>query len=168
MENSKAVGNFPEGRSKPERLHSRQLSERSGRNWIPSREKINTEKMKFYDLRQVKQMNIQIFGTKKCNDTKKAERFFKERGIKYQFIDMKEKGMSKGEFTSVAQANGGLENMINWDGKDQEILALIKYIADEDKLEKVLENPQVIKTPVVRNGKQSTLGYQPDVWKGWN
>ena len=57
-------------------------------------------------------MNIQIFGTKKCNDTKKAERFFKERGIKYQFIDMKEKGMSKGEFTSVAQANGGLENLL--------------------------------------------------------
>ena len=127
----------------------------------------NTEKMKLYDLRQVKQMNIQIFGTKKCNDTKKAERFFKERGIKYQFIDMKEKGMSKGEFTSVAQANGGLENMINWEEKDQDTLALIKYIADEDKLEKVLENPQVIKTPVVRNGKQSTLGYQPDVWKGW-
>ena len=57
-------------------------------------------------------MNIQIFGAKKCNDTKKAERFFKERGIKYQFIDMKEKGMSKGEFTSVAQANGGLENLL--------------------------------------------------------
>jgi len=113
-------------------------------------------------------MNIQIFGTKKCNDTKKAERFFKERGIKYQFIDMKEKGMSKGEFNSVAQANGGLENMVNWDGKDKDLLALIKYIADEDKLEKVLENPQVIKTPVVRNGKQSTLGYQPDIWKGWN
>ena len=47
-------------------------------------------------------MNIQIFGTKKCNDTKKAERFFKERGIRYQFVDMKEKGMSKGEFNSVA------------------------------------------------------------------
>ena len=130
-------------------------------------------------------MNIQIFGTKKCNDTKKAERFFKgergpgdlgieptgaerRRGIKYQFIDMKEKGMSKGEFNSVAQVNGGLENMINWDGKDQDLLALIKYIAEEDKLQKVLDNPQVIKTPVVRNGKQSTLGYQPDVWKGWN
>ena len=109
-------------------------------------------------------MNIQIFGTKKCNDTKKAERFFKERGIKYQFIDMKEKGMSKGEFNSVAQVNGGLENMVNWDGKDKDLLALIKYIADEGarspvdfgsapteaerrKLEKVLENPQVIKTP---------------------
>ena len=113
-------------------------------------------------------MNIQILGTKKCNDTKKAERFFKERGIRYQFIDMKEKGMSKGEFTSVAQANGGLENMINWECKDKDMLALIKYIANEDKLEKVLENPQVIKTPVVRNGKQSTLGYLPDVWKKWN
>ena len=87
-------------------------------------------------------MNIQIFGTKKCNNTKKAERFFKERGIKFQFIDMKEKGMSKGEFNSVAQVNGGLENMINWEGKDKDLLALIKYIADEDKLEKVLENPQ--------------------------
>ena len=102
-------------------------------------------------------MNIQIFGTKKCNDTKKAERFFKERGIKYQFVDMKEKGMSKGEFNSVAQANGGLENMINWDGKDK----------DQDKLQKVMENPSVIKTPVVRNGKLSTLGYQPEIWKKW-
>ena len=113
-------------------------------------------------------MNIQIFGTKKSFDSKKAERFFKERGIKYQFVDMKEKGLSKGEFNSVAQANGGLDHMINWEGKDQNLLALIKYIANEDKLEKVLENPQVIKTPVVRNGKQSTLGYQPDVWKKWN
>ncbi|MBE5860818.1 MAG: ArsC family transcriptional regulator [Butyrivibrio sp.] len=112
-------------------------------------------------------MNIQIFGTKKCNDTKKAERFFKERGIKYQFIDMKEKGMSKGEMTSVASANGGIMNMINSDAKDKDAVALIQYIADEDKLEKLLENQQIIKTPVVRNGKQSTLGYQPDVWKNW-
>ena len=61
----------------------------------------------------------------------------------------------------------GLQVMINWEGKDKDLLALIKYIAEEDKLEKVLENPQVIKTPVVRNGKQSTLGYQPDIWKAW-
>ena len=73
-------------------------------------------------------MNIQIFGTKKCNDTKKAERFFKERGIKFQFIDMKEKGMSKGEFNSVAQANGGLENMINWESKDKDPLVLISTL----------------------------------------
>ncbi len=112
-------------------------------------------------------MNIQIFGTKKCNDTKKAERYFKERGIKFQFIDMKEKGMSKGEFNSVATANGGMEAMVNWNGKDQDTLALIKYLAKEDQLEKILENPMVIKTPVVRNGKKSTLGYCPEVWKTW-
>lgn len=112
-------------------------------------------------------MNIQIFGTKKCNETKKAERFFKERGIKFQFIDMKEKGMSKGEFTSVAQANGGIENLINTDCKDKDTLALITYIAAEDKLDKILENQQVIKTPIVRNGKQSTVGYAPEVWKSW-
>ena len=112
-------------------------------------------------------MNIQIFGTKKCNDTKKAERFFKERGIKYQFIDMKEKGMSKGEFTSVASANGGIEGMVDWDGKEQDTVTLIKYLSEEDKLEKILENPLVIKTPVVRNGKLSTVGYKPEIWKQW-
>lgn len=112
-------------------------------------------------------LNIQIFGTKKCNDTKKAERYFKERGIKYQFIDMKEKGMSKGEFHSVAQANGGVENMIDSKSRDEDTLALLKYTAAEDKTEKILENPHIIKTPVVRNGKQSTLGYQPEVWKEW-
>ena len=113
-------------------------------------------------------MNIQIFGTKKCNDTKKAERFFKERGIKYQFIDMMEKGMSKGEFQSVMQANGGIDNMLNPNAKDKDTLSLIKYIAEEDKIDKILENQQVLKTPIVRNGKQSTLGYQPDVGKKWD
>ncbi len=120
------------------------------------------------EWKRIDDMNIQIFGTKKCADTRKAERFFKERGIKYQFVDMKEKGMSKGEFLSVAQVNGGMDQMINWEGKDKDTLALLKYIAEEDKLEKILANPQVIKTPVVRNGKKSTLGYQPDVWKGWD
>ena len=110
-------------------------------------------------------MAIQIFGTKKCKDTQKAERFFKERNIKYQFIDMKEKGMSKGEFTSVAQAVGGLDNVLNPDCKDKDALALIKYIADEDKVEKILENQQVIKTPVVRCGKSATVGYNPEKWK---
>ncbi len=110
---------------------------------------------------------IQIFGTKKCNDTKKAERFFKERRINYQFIDMKEKGMSKGEFNSAASAVGGIENMINPDCKDKDTLALIKYIADEDKVGKILENQHVIRTPVVRNGKMATVGYCPDAWKDW-
>ena len=75
--------------------------------------------------------------------------------------------MSKGKFMSVAQVNGGIENMVDWEAKDRDTLALIKYIADEDRIEKILENPAVIKTPVVRNGKQSTLGYKPEIWKEW-
>ena len=113
-------------------------------------------------------MNIQIFGTKKSSDTRKAERFFKERGIRFQSVDLKEKGLSKGEFQSVMQAVGGLEAMIDPDCKDKDLLALIKYIAPEDKAQKVLENPSVLKQPVVRNGRQATVGYQPDIWKTWS
>ena len=113
-------------------------------------------------------MNIQIFGTKKCNDTKKAQRFFKERGIKFQFIDMKEKGMSKGELRSVCQAVGGIDNLLDEKTKDQDALALVKYISADEKEDKILENQQILKTPVVRNGKQATVGYQSDVWKNWN
>ena len=112
-------------------------------------------------------MNIQVFGTKKCNDTKKAQRFFKERGIKFQFIDMDEKDISKGELRSVSQAVGGLEALINEGSKDQDALGLVKYIAKEDQEEMLLKNQQVIKTPIVRNGKMATVGYQPDVWKKW-
>ena len=112
-------------------------------------------------------MNIQIFGTKKCNDTKKAERFFKERGVKYQFVDMKEKGLSKGELSAVAQANGGLDGLLDPDCKDKQALAMIKYLVPEQRLEKVLENQTVLKQPIVRNGKLATVGYAPDVWKSW-
>lgn len=113
-------------------------------------------------------MNIQVFGTKKCNETKKAQRFFKERGIKFQFIDMAEKEISKGEFRSVCQAVGGIDAMINTNCKDKDALALVQYISDSEKEEKLLSNQQVIKTPIVRNGKQATVGYQPDVWKIWS
>lgn len=112
-------------------------------------------------------MNIQVYGTKKCNETKKAQRFFKERGIKFQFIDQSEKELSKGEFRSVCQAVGGINVMVNENCKDKDALALIQYIAGDEKEEKLLTNQQVIKTPVVRNGKLATVGYQPDVWKKW-
>ncbi|MGI6559769.1 MAG: arsenate reductase family protein [Saccharofermentanales bacterium] len=110
-------------------------------------------------------MNIQIFGTKKCFDTQKAIRYFKERRIKFQYVDMIEKGLSKGEFNSVKQAVGGLDNLIDQNCKDQNALSLISYMVDKD--EKVLENQQVIKTPIVRNGRQATVGYQPEVWESW-
>ena len=112
-------------------------------------------------------MNIQIFGAKKSADSRKAERYFKERGIKFQFVDMKEKGLSKGEFNSVKQAVGGLDKMIDEAAKDQDMLALVRYISDEDKEEKVLENQQILLLPIVRNGRQATVGYKPEVWKTW-
>ena len=113
-------------------------------------------------------MNIQIFGTNKCFDSKKAMRYFLERGIKYQFIDMNEKGLSKGEYNSIKQAVGSLDAMLNEKTKDQSTLTLIKYLSDEDKDEKILENQKVLKTPIVRNGKQATVGYCPDIWRNWN
>lgn len=112
-------------------------------------------------------MNIQIFGTKKCNDTKKAQRYFKERGIPFQFIDMSEKQISKGEFRSVCQAVGGMSAVLDENCKDQDMLAIIKYISEEQREEKILENQRVLKTPIVRNAKQATVGYAPDVWKKW-
>ncbi len=104
-------------------------------------------------------MNIQIFARKKCFDSKKAERWFKERRIKFQLIDIDRFGMSRGELTSVKNAVG--------------LAALsdapeISYLAYEaDKLEKLLEWPELIKTPVVRNGKQATVGYCPEIWSKW-
>lgn len=112
-------------------------------------------------------MNIQIFGRTKCFDTKKAQRYFKERNVKFQFIDLKEKSMSKGEFQSVKQAVGGYEAMLDRECRDQDTLALVTYLAREDQEEKVFENQQLLKTPIVRNGKMAAVGYAPEVWKGW-
>lgn len=109
-------------------------------------------------------MNIQIFGKPKCFDTKKAQRYFKERRIKFQDIDMVRYGMSKGEFKSVL-SSVGFENMVDPKAKDAEILSYLAY--EEDKIEKLFENQQWIKTPVVRNGKNATVGYCPDIWKNW-
>lgn len=112
-------------------------------------------------------MNIQIFGTAKCFDTKKAQRYFKERGVKFQFIDLKQKGMSRGELSAVIRAVGGIDRLVDKECKDQEALALITYINEDAKIDTLLENQQVIKTPVVRNGNKATLGYVPEVWKTW-
>ncbi len=109
-------------------------------------------------------MNIQIFGRNKCFDTKKAQRWFKERRVKFQYIDIDRFGMSRGELSSVKNAVG-LAALI--EEKDQDY-PLLQYLATDDaRFEKLLEDPYLINTPVVRNGKQATVGYQPDIWKTW-
>ena len=110
---------------------------------------------------------IQIFGVAKSFDTKKAERYFKERRIKFQSIDLLSKGMSKGEFNSVSAAVGGYEKLIDTSSKAYKDSTLQYLAYEDDKIEKLLENPAMFKTPIVRNGRQATVGYCPDVWKTW-
>ena len=112
-------------------------------------------------------MNIQIFGKSKCFDTKKAERWFKERRIKYQSVDLLRYGMSGGEFDSVLRAVGGIDRLIDWEQKAPEI-DLMRYMDDKTaKEDKVFDNPKLMKTPVVRNGKQATVGSCPELWETW-
>ena len=112
-------------------------------------------------------MNIQIFGANKCFDTKKAERWFKERRIKYQSIDLVRYGMSGGEFDSVLRAVGGIDRLIDWDKKAPEIDLMRDMDDSRAKEDKVFDNPKLMKTPVVRNGKQATVGYCPEIWGKW-
>ena len=109
-------------------------------------------------------MNIQIFGKSKCFDTKKAERWFKERRIRFQSIDLGKYGISPGELKSVLNAVG-LEALVDPKHPDAALLAYLAY--DADKVEKLLDNPRLLKTPIVRNGRQATVGYCPEVWLGW-
>ena len=109
-------------------------------------------------------MNIQIFGKAKCFETKKAERYFKERRVRFQEIDLLRYGMSRGEFSSVRNAVG-LDAMLDEKAKGAELVRYLAY--DEDKEEKLLENPGLLKTPIVRNGKKATVGYCPEIWKAW-
>lgn len=112
-------------------------------------------------------MNIQIFGRSKSFDTKKAERWFKERRIKYQSVDVARFGMSPGELKSVRQALGSWDALLDPDSKEQDAV-LFSYLAGEEaKLEKFLENPKILRAPIVRNGKQATVGYCPEVWEKW-
>ena len=112
-------------------------------------------------------MNIQIFGTSKCFDTKKAERWFSERRIKVQRIDLVKYGMSPGEFDSVLRAVGGVDTLVNWKKKSPAI-DLMRYMESaRDKEDKLFDDPKLLKTPIVRNGKAATVGYHPEIWETW-
>ena len=112
-------------------------------------------------------MNIQIFGSGKCFDTKKAERYFQERRIAFQRIDLPRYGMSGGEFDSVLRAVGGVDQLIDWNSKHPDV-TLMKYMGHpQAKADKVFQNPKLMKTPIVRNGRQATVGYCPEIWSSW-
>jgi arsenate reductase len=111
-------------------------------------------------------MNIQIYARSKCFDSKKAERYFKERKIKFQSIDIDRYGLSRGELASV-KAAVGIDALLDKAGKEYERLNL-KYISTGQTMEEMLfNNPKLFVSPIVRNGKQATIGYQPEIWKDW-
>jgi arsenate reductase (glutaredoxin) len=109
-------------------------------------------------------MGIQIFGTRKCQETRKAERFFRERGVAFQAIDLAEKGISRGELAAVTAAVGA-DALIDTEGKrfKDSGLAWQEY----DPVEAVMSDPLLLKTPVVRDGRRAVLGCAPDVWAAW-
>jgi arsenate reductase-like glutaredoxin family protein len=109
-------------------------------------------------------MSIQVFGTKKSHDTRKAEMFFKERKIPFQSVDLTEKGMSRGELESVARAVGP-DTLLDREGKEYEKHGLKHMVFDV--LELLEREPLLLKQPVVRDGKRATVGYRPEEWKNW-
>lgn len=112
-------------------------------------------------------MNIQIFGRAKCFETKKALRYFKERRIPVQYIDLKQKPMSKGEYRAIKAAAGGWKNLVDETAKGYQD-SYVPYLAyEEDIDEKILEHQELLKTPIVRNGQQATVGVAPGIWKQW-
>lgn len=110
-------------------------------------------------------MNIQIFGRRDCADTRKAERWFKERRIPFQFIDLKAKGFSPRELESVARPIG-LENLLDRDGKRFKEKGLA-FMSPSRATQVLLDDPLLARTPVVRNGAQAALGFRPEVWETW-
>ena len=110
-------------------------------------------------------MNIQIFGARKSFDTKKAERWFKERRIRYQYIDLDSKGLSPGEYRSV-RAAVGYDALVDRDSPDYRELGL-DYLLPQAAEEKLLACPELFAAPIVRNGRQATVGYRPEVWQTW-
>ena len=113
-------------------------------------------------------MNFQIFGKSKCFYTKNAQSWLKERRIPFQMIDLPRYGMSGREFESVLRAVGGVEALADWSGRDPE-LDLLRYLEREsDRADHLFERMDLVRTPVVRNGKQATVGYCPEIWAQWN
>ena len=111
---------------------------------------------------------VQIFGTRKCAETRKAERFFRERGVKVQAIDLAAKAMSPGELRSVAARVGGPERLMDREGK-RYLERGLKYAAPTGpRIEQMLaDDPLLLRTPIVRHGSDATVGHQPDVWQAW-
>ena len=109
-------------------------------------------------------MNIRIIGTKKCKETQKAERYFKDRRIPFHFRDLTEKELIKGEFENISQIIP-MDDLIDRESKRFKDRGMQFMVFDIE--EELLADPLLLKTPIVRNQRFVTVGYKPDVWKEW-
>ena len=113
-------------------------------------------------------LTVQIFGTKKCQDTRKAERFFKERGVAVHSVDLAQKGMSAGELRNVAARVGGMEALIDRAGKRYVDKGLKFAAPTGPRIEQILvDDPLLLRTPIVRAGGRATVGYAVETWTVW-
>ena len=110
-------------------------------------------------------MNIQIIGTKKCKETQKAERYFKERRIPFHFRDLTEKNLAKGELENITRIIP-LNELIDRESKRFKDRGMQFMVFDIE--EELLSDPLLLKTPIVRNERLVTVGFLPNVWKGWS
>lgn len=113
-------------------------------------------------------MNVQLFGTKKCAETRKAERYFKERGVKLHVVDLAQKGMAAGELRNVAARIGGMEALIDRTGKRYLEKGLAYAAPTGPRIEQMLvDDPLLLRTPIVRSEGRATVGFAPEIWKTW-
>ena len=112
-------------------------------------------------------MEVQIFGTKKCADTRKAQRWFAERRVKTHFVDLQQRAASPGELRRFA-ARFGIDALIDRQGKRYADKGLASaHLSDDRWLERLAEDPLLLRTPLVRWKQKLTLGYAADTWKAW-
>lgn len=111
-------------------------------------------------------MNIQIYAAKKNFDTQKAERYFKERKVSYQLVDLGKKNLSKGELQSLKNAMG-LKALIDDNSRDYKTYSMAYHGTTPLAEEMLLAHSGLLKTPIVRNGKQATVGFCPEIWQTW-
>jgi arsenate reductase-like glutaredoxin family protein len=112
-------------------------------------------------------MEVQIFGTRKSADTRKALRFFSERRVKTHFVDLDERAASYGELTRFVQ-KFGLDKLVDRESARYAELGLRQArLSDQRLLDTLVEEPRLLKMPLVRNGSALTIGFAEQDWKNW-
>lgn len=113
-------------------------------------------------------MEVQIFGAKSCNETKKAQRFFKERRVRTHFVDLKERAASAGELRRFAEKFGAAALLDRAGKRFRERGLHVAELPDARILPLLEDDPLLLVTPLVRSGKQLAVGWDEAMWRAWH